>query len=79
MQPLIIIGAGMAGTTLAREFRKLDKTTPMLIISMDDGGFYAKPMLSNALAQNKQAAQLKSQTREQMATQLQCTICRTRK
>jgi rubredoxin-NAD+ reductase len=74
MQPLIIIGAGMAGYTLAREFRKLDKTTPMLIISMDDGGFYAKPMLSNALAQNKQAAQLKGQSREQMATQLLCTV-----
>lgn len=74
MNPLIIIGAGMAGITLAREFRKLDKTTPILIITADDGGFYAKPMLSNALAQNKAAAQLLTQTAEQLSTQLQCTI-----
>ncbi|MEN9866311.1 MAG: Rubredoxin-NAD(+) reductase [Pseudomonadota bacterium] len=73
MKPLIIIGAGMAAYTCAREFRKLDKTAPMLIISSDAAGFYSKPMLSNALAQNK-AAQLQNQSMEQMATQLQATI-----
>ena len=74
MNPLIIIGAGMAGFTLAREFRKLDKTTPLLMITADDGGFYSKPMLSNALAQNKAAAQLQTQTMAQMSAQLDCTI-----
>ncbi len=74
MNPLIIIGAGMAGFTVAREFRKLDKTTPMLLITADNGGFYAKPMLSNALAQNKSATQLLTQTMAQMSAQLQCTI-----
>lgn len=74
MKPLIIIGAGMAAYTVARELRKLDKTTPLLIISRDEAGFYSKPMLSNALAQNKAAAQLQSQSMEQMATQLQATI-----
>jgi rubredoxin---NAD+ reductase len=74
MNPLIIIGAGMAGFTVAREFRKLDPTTPILLITADDGGYYAKPMLSNALAQNKSAAQLLNQTMAQMSAQLQCTI-----
>jgi rubredoxin-NAD+ reductase len=70
MKPIIIIGSGMAGYTVAREFRKLDKTTPLLIITGDDGGFYAKPMLSNAFAQKKQAPQLVTQSAEQMAEQL---------
>lgn len=74
MKPIAIIGSGMAAYTLAREFRKLDKTTPLLIITADDGGFYSKPMLSNAFAQNKQATQLLSQTAAQMAEQINASI-----
>lgn len=74
MKPITIIGSGLAGYTVAREFRKLDKTTPLLILTGDDGGFYAKPMLSNAFAQNKQAAQLVTQTAAQMAEQLNARI-----
>lgn len=70
MHPLIIIGAGLAGYTLAREFRKLDKDTPLVILTADDGGFYSKPMLSNAFAQKRLPAQLQTQSAEQMATQL---------
>jgi NADPH-dependent 2,4-dienoyl-CoA reductase/sulfur reductase-like enzyme len=70
MKPTIIIGAGMAGYTVAREVRKLDKERPLLVITADDGGFYYKPMLSNAFAQGKQAAQLVSQSAAQMAAQL---------
>ncbi|WP_151637036.1 NAD(P)/FAD-dependent oxidoreductase [Noviherbaspirillum aerium] len=74
MKPIIIVGTGLAGYTVAREFRKLDKTTPLFILTADDGGFYSKPMLSNAVAQGKQAAQLTSFTAAQMAGQLGATI-----
>ncbi|MFZ6647292.1 FAD-dependent oxidoreductase [Undibacterium sp. TJN25] len=74
MTPILIIGTGLAGYTVAREFRKLDKTTPLLIITADNGGFYSKPMLSNAFAQNKQAAQLVTQSVEKMAEQTGATI-----
>lgn len=74
MKPVIIIGAGLAGYTLAREFRKLDRNTPLTIVTADDGGFYSKPMLSNALAQKKLPAQLVTQTAAQMATQLDAQI-----
>ena len=74
MKPLIIVGAGLAGYTVAREFRKLDKTRPILIVTADDGAFYSKPMLSNALAQGKSAQQLASQSAAQMATQLDATV-----
>ena len=74
MNPIIIIGAGTAAYTLARELRKLDKATPLLIITGDDGGSYSKPMLSIAFAQKKLAAQLITQTSAQMAEQLQADI-----
>jgi len=74
MSPIIIIGAGMAGYTAARELRKLDKTVSLTIVTSDDGGFYSKPMLSNAFAQNKVAAQLVTQTSAQLSTTLDAAI-----
>lgn len=74
MNPITIIGAGLAGYTVAREFRKLDKSAPLTIVTADDGGFYSKPMLSNAFAQNKQAEQLVTQTAAQMASQVDARI-----
>jgi len=57
---IIIIGSGMAATTLVREFRKLDKDTDVLVITADSGEIYSKPMLSNAYAKNKSADDLVS-------------------
>ena len=74
MNPIVIIGAGMAGFTVARELRKIDKEIPLVILTNDAGGFYSKPMLSNAFAQKKEAAQLVTQSAEQMAAQLGVTI-----
>src|SRR5471032_2223189 len=74
MQPIVIIGAGMAAYSLARELRKLDKAARLTIVTADSGGAYAKPMLSNAFALNKQASQLLSASAQQMAIQLDATI-----
>jgi rubredoxin-NAD+ reductase len=74
MKQIIIVGTGLAGYTAAREFRKLDKSTPLIIITADDGGFYSKPMLSNAFAQNKRVEQLVTQSAVQMAEQLSANI-----
>ena len=54
--PVVILGTGLSGYGAAREFRKLDKDTPLVVVSRDHAGFYSKPMLSNALAGNKTAA-----------------------
>jgi rubredoxin-NAD+ reductase len=72
--PVIILGTGLAGYNLAREFRKLDKETPLVIVSRDHAGFYSKPMLSNALAGNKTAAALVMKPAEKMATEINATI-----
>ncbi len=71
---IIIVGAGMAAYSVAREFRKLDKVTPLMIVSGDAAGSYAKPMLSNAIAMGKGAQQLVSASADQMALQLGAQI-----
>lgn len=53
MSTITIIGSGLAAYTLAREFRKLDKTTALRIITADNADFYSKPMLSNALTKQQ--------------------------
>ena len=74
MTPIIIIGSGLAGYTVAREFRKLNRETPLTIISRDCGSFYSKPMLSNAFQQGKNAASLVNFTADKMAAQLNAEI-----
>ena len=72
--PLVILGTGLAGYTLAREFRKLDKATPLVIVSRDHAGFYSKPMLSNALAGKKTAATLVMKDAAKMTAELDATL-----
>ncbi len=74
MSPVVIVGSGMASYSLAREFRKLDKETALLIVTADDGSVYSKPMLSNALTKEKTAQQLVNATAEQMEDQLNAEI-----
>lgn len=74
MSPIVIIGSGLAGYGLAREFRKRDRLTPLTLISADGGQVYAKPNLSNALAQGRVPEQLASETAAQAATRLNATI-----
>ena len=74
MNPIIIIGSGLAGYNAAKELRKLDTSTSLVILTADSGSFYSKPMLSNALATKKTPAAIALSTPEQMATQLNATV-----
>ena len=71
---IVIIGSGLAGYTVVREIRKLDKAVPITLVTKEPGYFYSKPMLSTALAGKKEAAQLISTPADGMATQLEMTI-----
>ncbi len=74
MHPIVIVGSGLAGYTLLKELRKRDSTTPITLVTADDGTFYAKPNLSNALAAKKTAADLASASAEKLAADLNATI-----
>lgn len=68
--PIVIIGSGLAGIGVAREFRKRDRQTSLTLVTADTGDFYAKPSLSNALAAGKAAEQLVVTPAAQLASQL---------
>ena len=51
--PLVIIGSGLAAYSVARDWRRLDSETPLVIITAEDGDFYSKPLLSTSLAKEK--------------------------
>lgn len=71
---VVVLGSGLGGYTFAREWRRLDKETPLVVVSRDDAGFYSKPMLSNALTGNKTAATLVMKSAEKMAADLNATV-----
>ena len=72
--PVVIVGTGLAGYNLAREFRKLDSETPLLLITADDGRSYSKPMLSTGFAKNKDADGLSMAEPGAMAEQLKAEV-----
>ena len=72
--PLVVVGAGLAGWTTVREFRKLDSVTPVIVVTADGGDFYAKPSLSNALAQKRTPAQLVSTAAARMVETLHVSL-----
>ena len=74
MNPLVILGSGLAGYGLLREFRKRDPNTPVTLITADDGRVYSKPNLSNALAQGRTPAQLGTETAAQAAEKFNARI-----
>lgn len=74
MNPIIIIGSGLAGYTLAKELRKLDQNTPLQIITADSGNFYSKPLLSTALANARTPSMLVMADANSMAKQLNAEI-----
>lgn len=73
-QPIVILGSGLAGYSAARELRKLDKATPLVVVSRDHAGFYSKPMLSNALASGKTAETLVMKPVEKMIEELGAVV-----
>ena len=72
--PIVILGSGLAGYGVAKEFRKQDDSTPLLIITSDDGRSYSKPMLSTGFTKDKTAAALAMATAGDMATRFKATI-----
>lgn len=75
MDPIVVIGSGLAAYSVVRELRKLDRAVPLTLVTRDNGDYYSKPMLSNALAQGKDATGLVLTPAAEMAVQLGFTLC----
>ena len=74
MDPVVIVGSGLAGFNVVKELRKLDSETPVVMLTADDGRNYSKPMLSNGFTKGKSADELAMLTPEQVAEQYDVTV-----
>lgn len=74
MEPIVIIGSGLAGVSFAREYRKLDRNAPLVMVTADDGGFYSKPALSGALAARRTAQELLQKNAAALRRELNATL-----
>ncbi|MCP3907972.1 MAG: FAD-dependent oxidoreductase [Oceanicoccus sp.] len=72
--PVIILGTGLAGYGLAKEFRKHDAETPLILITNDDGRAYSKPMLSTGYTKNTEATDLAQSDAGSMARTLKASV-----
>lgn len=72
--PIVIVGSGLSGYMVAKEFRKLDKTSPLMIVTANDGEYYSKPQLSTALAYKRDAKALSMGDADAMRDQLDADI-----
>ncbi|ARM82680.1 MULTISPECIES: NAD(P)/FAD-dependent oxidoreductase [Marinobacter] len=68
--PIVIVGTGLSGYSLAKEIRKQDKDTPIVMVTADDGYSYSKPMLSTGFTKGKEADELAQASAEAMVEQL---------
>lgn len=72
--PIVILGAGLAGHSVARELRKLDKGVRITMVAADSGAYYSKPSLSNAFRAGKTADGLVIGSAVDMSRQLDIEI-----
>ncbi|MEX2474587.1 NAD(P)/FAD-dependent oxidoreductase, partial [Marinobacter sp.] len=68
--PIVIVGTGLSGYSLAREIRKQDKDTAIVMVTADDGFSYSKPMLSTGFTKGKDAEGLAQASADAMTDQL---------
>ena len=72
--PVVIIGAGMAGYTAAKEIRRRDSAVEITVVTTDSGDWYSKPALSNAFAEGQAADDLVLKTADAMADELHLQV-----
>ncbi|MAT92506.1 MAG: rubredoxin reductase [Halioglobus sp.] len=72
--PVVILGTGLAGYGVAKEFRKHDSETPLLLITSDDGRSYSKPMLSTGYTRQTEADDLAQADAGSMGRQLKASV-----
>jgi rubredoxin-NAD+ reductase len=72
--PVVILGTGLSGYGVAKEFRKHDTETPLILITSDDGRAYSKPMLSTGYTKDQSANDLAQQDAGSMARTLKASV-----
>lgn len=73
-KPVVVIGSGLAGYMFVKEFRQLESSRPLIMITKSDGRFYSKPLLSTALTHKKSIDALSIDDAKTMAEKMSVDI-----
>ncbi len=71
---LLILGTGLAGYQLAKQWRSLNPDKTLTMVTQGEGHFYSKPLLSTSLGAGKSPEELCMFDAPSMARQLQANI-----
>ncbi|PLZ03097.1 FAD-dependent oxidoreductase [Burkholderia sp. WAC0059] len=71
---IVIVGSGVGGYSVAQALRKRDGAVDLVLVTGEAGAGYSKPLLSNAIAQKRSAAQWITSPPEAMASRLNLTL-----
>lgn len=74
LAPIVVLGTGLAGYSLVKEFRKYDQQAPVVLITRDDGRYYSKPMLSTGFTKGQKADDFVQYDAGTMGRQLNASI-----
>lgn len=74
LDPIVVVGSGLAGYTLIRQLRQLDPARGVVLITADGGEVYSKPLLSNALAKHETPDSLVQKSAEDKARELDVVL-----
>ncbi len=65
--PIVVVGSGLAGYNLVRELRALGNEHRIIVVTEDDGSYYPKPVISNAISANRSPDDIRIATADDMA------------
>ena len=71
---IVVLGSGMAGHILCEKIRSLDKDVAITMISRQDGSYYPKPQLSVGWAKKKEAADLVTESAQEISSRLNLKV-----
>jgi rubredoxin-NAD+ reductase len=71
-ESLTILGTGLAGYTLAREFRKIDSLTPLRLITRDGGGYLHQAIALQCLGQPQNPGPVADEDRRADGRRTEC-------
>jgi rubredoxin-NAD+ reductase len=71
---IVIVGAGVAGWSVAQELRRISATAPILLLSACPGIYYPKPALSTAISSGKSPSDLQESDPSEKAEELNIQI-----
>lgn len=74
INPIVIVGTGLAGYGLLKELRKLGSEAPIVLITSDDGRAYSKPALSTGYTKGTSADDLAQLDAGSMASQYHASV-----